>query len=171
MYRVGILTASDRCSAGLRSDTSGPLLAGLLPPARYCVHAYHVLPDSRPLLREMLRTLCDDQHCDLILTTGGTGFSPRDITPEATREIAERDVPGIAEAIRAHSMQKTPRAMLSRGISVLRGQTLIINLPGSPKAVQECMEVLIPAIEHGLDILQGTVMDCAAAAANEPAPL
>ena len=160
MYRVGILTASDRGAAGTRIDESGPLLARLLPAQQYTVVCYRVLPDDRTVLRDELRTMCDDLHCDLVLTTGGTGFSPRDITPEATRDIAEREAPGIAEAIRAYSMQKTPRAMLSRGAAVLRGESLIINLPGSPKAVRECMEILIPNIEHGIELLHGRDGEC-----------
>lgn len=161
MYRVGILTASDRGAAGTRIDESGPLLASLLPAQRYTVICYRVLPDDRAALQNELIAMCDDLHCDLVLTTGGTGFSLRDITPEATRDIAEREAPGIAEALRAHSMQKTPRAMLSRGVAALRGESLIINLPGSPKAVRECMEILIPNIEHGIELLHGRGGECA----------
>ena len=160
MYRVGILTASDKGAAGARTDESGPLIESLLP-EEYQVVCRSILPDERAPLAAELRRLCDEEGCDLVLTTGGTGFSLRDVTPEATRDVAERDVPGIAEAIRAASLAVTPRAMLGRGISVLRGRTLIINLPGSPKAVRESMAVFMDVIGHGLDVLRGTAGDCA----------
>lgn len=159
-YRVGIVTASDRCAAGERQDESGRVLAELLPEERYTTVSYTVLPDEKAALTQEFIRLCDEMHCDLVLTTGGTGFSPRDITPEATQAVAERQACGIAEAIRLHSLEKTPRAMLSRGTAVLRGSTLIVNLPGSVKAVRECMEILIPTVEHGLDVLRGQVNDC-----------
>lgn len=108
-----------------------------------------------------MKAIADDGRAELILTTGGTGLSPRDVTPKATQDVAERMVPGIAEAMRAYSMQFTPRAMLSRAVSAIRGQTLIINLPGSPKAVRECLEYLLPTLEHGLEILTGQANNCA----------
>lgn len=154
MYRVGIITASDRSAAGVRADESGPLIARLLP-ENYQAVSLRILPDDRAALRAELIRLCDGLSCDLVLTTGGTGFSPRDVTPEATRDIAEREAPGIAEAIRAASLKITPHAMLSRGVSVLRGRTLIINLPGSPKAVRESMSVFMGAMGHGLELLRG----------------
>lgn len=160
MYRVGIITASDKGAAGTRVDESGPLIRTLLPQGYEAV-SLRVLPDDRTALADELRRLCDEVGCDLVLTTGGTGFSPRDVTPEATRDVADRDAPGIAEAIRAASLAITPRAMLSRGVSVLRGHTLIVNLPGSPKAVRESMAVFMDVIGHGLDVLRGDAGDCA----------
>ena len=133
----------------------------MLEAAGYTVTAQQLLPDDRAQLAQAMRAIADDGLADLILTTGGTGLSPRDWTPEATLDVAERLVPGIAEAMRAYSMQFTPRAMLSRAVSVIRGQTLIINLPGSPKAVRECLEYLLPALGHGLEILTGAAGNCA----------
>ncbi|MGI6031260.1 MAG: MogA/MoaB family molybdenum cofactor biosynthesis protein [Eubacteriales bacterium] len=161
MYRVGIVVASDQGAAGLREDRSGPAIQEMLPSDRYQVVSLKVLPDDRLLLEEELRRLCDLEGCQLVLTTGGTGFSPRDVTPEATLAVAHRMAPGIAEAIRAGSMAYTPRAMLSRGVSVLRGQTLIINLPGSPKAVRESLALVLDSVEHGLEILLGRTDECA----------
>jgi len=120
-----------------------------------------LLPDGEQPLKAQLMRLCDQRELDLILTTGGTGFTPRDLTPEATRAVAEREVPGIAEYIRAYSMQITPRAMFSRGVSVLRGKTLIINLPGSPKAVEESLDAFLAHLPHALDMLRNSVQDCA----------
>ena len=160
VYRVGVLTASDKGAAGAREDKSGPRIAELLPDS-FTVTNYRVLPDDKDRLMEELCYLCDRAGCDLVLTTGGTGFSPRDVTPEATLAVAERQVPGIAEAIRAASMRITPRAMLSRGVSVIRGKTLIVNLPGSPKAVQESMDVFLDVIPHALTLLRGEGGECA----------
>jgi molybdenum cofactor synthesis domain-containing protein len=128
--------------------------------AGYAIVLYRILPDERKELAEQLRSLCDQHQADLILTTGGTGFSPRDYTPEATLDVAERLVPGIPEAMRAYSLQKTNRAMLSRGVAVIRGRTLIINLPGSPRAAKENLECILPALEHGLAIMIGTAQNC-----------
>ena len=119
-----------------------------------------LLPDERMMIEEKLKELCDERETDLILTTGGTGFSPRDCTPEATLAVAERNAPGIAEAMRYASLQVTPRAMLSRGASVMRGKTLIINLPGSPKAVKENLEYILPSLSHGLEIMKGITGEC-----------
>lgn len=160
-YKVGILTASDKGAAGEREDKSGPLIEELLPESYYA-GCRLVVPDDRGTLEDALRRLCDDEGCDLVLTTGGTGFSPRDVTPEATLAVADRLAPGIAEAIRAESLKITPRAMLSRGVSVIRGRTLIVNLPGSPKAVRESMAVFMDTIGHGLNLLHGTDGECAA---------
>ena len=159
--RVAILTASDTGAAGAREDLSGREIRTMLEAAGYTVTAQQLLPDDRAQLAQAMRAIADDGLADLILTTGGTGLSPRDWTPEATLDVAERLVPGIAEAMRAYSMQFTPRAMLSRAVSVTRGQTLIINLPGSPKAVRECLEYLLPALGHGLEILTGAAGNCA----------
>lgn len=161
MYRVGIITSSDKGAAGEREDLSGPAIRELLPEAQYEVVSYCVLPDDKEqLMQEMVR-LCDEAGCHLVLTTGGTGFSRRDVTPEATIEVADRMAPGIAEAIRAYSMTITKRAMLSRAVSAIRGNTLIINLPGSPKAVKETLAYLMDTLPHGLDILLGDASECA----------
>ena len=162
MYRVAILTISDRSSTGVRDDASGlvvrdMVLAGL----QAEVVDYRIVPDERPEIEGALRTWADGGTVDLILTTGGTGLAPRDITPEATRAVIEREVPGIPEAMRAASLLKTPFAMLSRMVAGTRGRTLIINLPGSPKAVRENLEVVLPALAHGLDKLLGDPEDCA----------
>lgn len=153
--RAAVITLSDRCSSGQRQDLGGPLAAEFLEKAGYRVDAKLLLPDERDQLQEALIDLCDRRQVRLIITTGGTGFSPRDITPEATLAVAERNAPGIAEALRAESMKTTPRAMLSRGVSVIRGRTLIVNLPGSPKAVEEYLSFLLPTLSHGLEILSG----------------
>lgn len=133
----------------------------LLPEEKYQVISYRILADERKEIEQELRRLADEEKCNLVLTTGGTGFSVRDVTPEATLAVAERNAPGIVEAIRAYSMTITTRAMLSRGISVIRGETLIVNLPGSPKAVEESLTYILDALEHGMDILLGREGECA----------
>ena len=155
-----VITLSDRCAAGEREDKSGPAVAKRLTEAGYVVVEQLLLADEREPLERTLIRLCDQRQLELILTTGGTGFAPRDITPEATRAVAERDAPGIAEAIRAASLRITPRAMLSRAASVIRGKTLIINLPGSPKACMESMDVFLDQLPHALALLRGTPQDC-----------
>lgn len=160
MYRVGIITSSDKGAAGEREDLSGPAIRELLPTECYQVVSYQVVPDDKEILKGALIRLCDEEKCHLVLTTGGTGFSPRDVTPEATTEVAERMAPGIAEAIRAYSLSITKRAMLSRAVSGIRGNTLIINLPGSPKAVKESLEYILDTLPHGLDILSGETGEC-----------
>jgi molybdenum cofactor synthesis domain-containing protein len=152
-YRLAIVTASDKGAAGEREDESGAVIRRIAEKAGYTVVHYRVLPDEQPLLEAELRRLCDENIADLVITTGGTGFSPRDRTPEATLAVAERAVPGISEALRAASLGVTKRAMLGRGVSVLRGSTLIVNLPGSPKAVRESLSFIIDTLRHGLDIL------------------
>lgn len=161
MYKVGIITLSDKGAAGQREDVSGTKIRELLPSDCYEVVSYALLPDERELLKAELIRLSDEVACDLVLTTGGTGFASRDITPEATLEVAHRLVPGIAEAMRAYSMTITKRAMLSRGTSVIRRSTLIVNLPGSPKAVAESLLYLLDSLPHGLDILSGEASECA----------
>ena len=162
-WQAAVITLSDQGAAGQREDKSGPAIAERLKQNGYEVMEQLLLPDDRTGLEQELIRLCDQRQPDLILTTGGTGFSARDITPEATLAVAERNVPGIAEAIRAASLQITKRAMLSRAVSVIRGKTLIINLPGSPKACMESMDVFLDTIPHGLGLLRGTVHDCARA--------
>lgn len=152
---------SDKSYRGLREDLSGPLIEKLLPEDIFKVERYTLLPDEKPLLLQELIYMADELQLDLILTSGGTGFSPRDITPEASMEVADRAAPGIAEAIRAFSMKLTKSAMLSRGVSVIRKRSLIINLPGSPKAVREILDYILPVLGHGLEVLGGRVRECA----------
>lgn len=153
-YKTAIITLSDKGAAGLRKDTSGPAIRQmLLEDGKYSVEAEYLMGDEKDELTALLIKLADEEEFDLILTTGGTGFSPRDCTPEATMAAAERNCPGIAEYMRMQSCAITPRAMLSRGVSVIRGKTLIINLPGSPKAACENLGFLLTALPHGLDIL------------------
>jgi molybdenum cofactor synthesis domain-containing protein len=160
-YPVAIITASDKGSRGERVDTGGPLIKEIMEAHGYDVVSYKILPDEKDLLKAEMRRLADNGLAALVLTTGGTGFSPRDVTPEATLEIAERNAPGIAEAIRTNSMTITKRAMLSRAASAIRGKTLIINLPGSPKAVRESLEFIIDTLPHALEIVSGDAGECA----------
>ncbi|ABZ82686.1 molybdenum cofactor biosynthesis protein, putative [Heliomicrobium modesticaldum Ice1] len=161
MIRVGILTASDKGSRGEREDRSGRLIGEAIQTIGGAMVAYKVVPDERDQIAAALREMADDLGLDLIFTTGGTGLSPRDVTPEATLDVVDRMVPGIAEAMRAESMKITPRAMLTRGVAAIRGRTLIVNLPGSPKAVQECLDIILPALPHGIEILKGEAGECA----------
>ncbi|SHI11048.1 MogA/MoaB family molybdenum cofactor biosynthesis protein [Clostridium intestinale] len=161
MYSVGIITASDKGSKGERVDKSGDVIRKIVEANGYEVNRYVVVPDEREVLKKELTYMSDELKLNLIVTTGGTGFSKRDVTPEATKEIIEREVPGISEAIRAYSLTITKRAMLSRGVSGIRGNTLIVNLPGSPKAVRESLEYIITELEHGIKILIGEDSECA----------
>ncbi|PRR68689.1 MogA/MoaB family molybdenum cofactor biosynthesis protein [Neomoorella humiferrea] len=158
-FRIAILTASDKGSRGEREDKSAAVIREMVAGLGEVV-AYAVVPDERQILAAKLREFCDTVGVDLILTTGGTGFSPRDVTPEATRDVIEREVPGLPEAMRAASLKATPHAMLSRAIAGIRGKTLIINLPGSPKGVRENLATILPALPHGLAILKGEVGEC-----------
>ena len=160
-YTCAVITLSDKGSAGEREDRSGPVITEMMTEAGYEVIEQLLLPDGIEALSKELMRLADQRQVNVVLTTGGTGFSERDLTPEATIAVCDRMAPGIAEAIRYNSLQITPRAMLSRAASGIRKRTLIINLPGSPKAVRECLEFLLPALDHGLDILRGTGGDCA----------
>lgn len=162
MYTVSIITLSDKGYEGTREDLSGPFIENFLKQnGNFDIQSYTILPDDQQMLIEHMVDLCDDKKVHLILTTGGTGFSHRDITPEATLEVIDRHVPGIPEAMRWYSLQITPRAMLSRAESGIRKNTLIINLPGSPKAVGEILEYIMPSVEHGLDILNANASECA----------
>lgn len=160
MYTVGIITASDKGSEGRREDVSGAVIKELVTAAGYQVVSHEILPDDIPKLSEEMIRLADDLQVALILTTGGTGFSQRDVTPEATKKVIEREVPGIPEAMRAYSLQLTPKAMLSRAIAGIRKKTLIVNLPGSPKAVRETLEYILPPLHHGIQILVGDDGEC-----------
>ena len=160
-WQAAVITLSDKGAAGLREDKSGPVIARRLRENGYDVVEQLLLADEPEPLKEQLTRLADQRQLDLILTTGGTGFGPRDITPEAVLAVSHRNAPGIAEAIRAASMAITPRAMLSRGVSVIRGKTLIVTLPGSPKACAESMDAFLDVIPHGLELLRGTAADCA----------
>lgn len=161
MYRVGIITSSDKGAVGEREDLSGPAIEKILPDDLYRIVSYRILPDEIEILKEEMIRLSGEERCDLILTTGGTGFSQRDVTPEATLAVCDRMAPGIAEAIRAYSMGITKRAMLSRAVCGMRGKTLILNLPGSPKAVKEALEYVLDTLPHGIDILTGKAGECA----------
>ncbi|MDK2935893.1 MAG: hypothetical protein PWP62_901 [Eubacteriaceae bacterium] len=157
MYKTGILTLSDKGAKGQRTDLSGPQISQILAATNlYQVLKTEILPDDREAIKAKLIEWADQEKLDLILTTGGTGFSPRDQTPEATIAVCERLTPGIPEAMRYYSLAITPKAMLSRAAAGIRNRTLIINLPGSPKAVKENLEAILPALDHGLEMLLGS---------------
>jgi len=159
VIRVAILTASDKGARGEREDKSAAVIREMVADLGEVV-AYEVVPDERRLLAAKLQEFCDVVGADLVLTTGGTGFSPRDVTPEATRDVIEKEVPGLPEAMRAASLKLTPQAMLSRAVAGIRGKTLIVNLPGSPKGVRENLAAILPALPHGLAILKGEAGEC-----------
>ncbi|MFZ7133311.1 MAG: MogA/MoaB family molybdenum cofactor biosynthesis protein [Eubacteriales bacterium] len=161
MIRVGILTASDRGSQGDRVDKSGQIIKTRVEAFGGEIIEYMVVADEREIIASHLIHMADVLKLNLVLTTGGTGFSPRDITPEATLDVVQRQVPGIPEAIRAKSMEITNRAMLSRAVAGIRHQTLIINMPGSPKAVNESLDIILPVIPHAIEILTGQGGECA----------
>ncbi|MBC7959573.1 MAG: MogA/MoaB family molybdenum cofactor biosynthesis protein [Vallitaleaceae bacterium] len=161
MIKVGVLTASDKGSIGERVDESGQVIKDMIEQIDGEVVVYRMVADERGLISAALIEMADVFAADLILTTGGTGFSPRDITPEATLDVIDRLVPGIPEAIRQQSLLITSRAMLSRATAGIRNKTLIINLPGSPKAVRESMEIILPVLPHAIGILKGEAGECA----------
>ena len=158
---AAVITLSDKGFKGKREDISGPTLIKKLEEEGYEIVEYILIPDDRNMLQQSLKRLCDQRDVNLILTTGGTGCAPRDITPEATKEILDKEVPGISEAIRAESLKITPHAMLSRGVSGIRNKSLIINLPGSPKACLESVEVFIKPIKHAIKLIHGEEKECA----------
>jgi molybdopterin adenylyltransferase len=153
--RAVVVTVSDRCASGERADESGPALAALLEESGAHVLTREILPDDPIRLAERLRAHCDREDVNLVVTTGGTGLSPRDHTPEATRAVIEREAPGLAEAMRAGTLARTPAAMLSRGVCGVRGGALVVNLPGSPKAVRECFGIIRPVLAHAVSVLAG----------------
>ncbi len=161
MFKAAVLTVSDRCFRKERPDEGGPLVASILEEAGFPVAYSAIVPDEQEQIEAALREISDSGNIDLLVTTGGTGFAPRDVTPEATQAVCERLAPGIPEAMRYASMQVTNRAMLSRAQAGIRKKTLIINLPGSPKAAKENLSAVLPALEHGLTMLQGSPSDCA----------
>jgi molybdenum cofactor synthesis domain-containing protein len=160
-YRAAVITASDKGFSGERVDTSGAYLMDALNKLGYQVVSYCVLPDDKDTIAAEMIRLADNDLCELVLTTGGTGLSPRDVTPEATLSVADKLVPGISEAMRAFSMTVTHRAMLSRGVYVMRNKTLIINMPGSQKAVEECFDVIADVLPHGISTMRGESGECA----------
>ena len=160
MRRAAILTISNRGFRGEREDRSGPAVQEMLDNAGFSVAYFEVLPDDQRLIEEQLRRLADQSRFDLVVTTGGTGVSPEDVTPDATLAVIDRQVPGMAEVMRAASLAKTPHAMLSRAVAGIRGETLIINLPGSVKGAQENLEVVLPALQHALEKIQGDLSEC-----------
>jgi molybdenum cofactor synthesis domain-containing protein len=153
MIKAAVLTISDKCYKGGREDKSGKIVQELLHKNSYEIVKYEIIPDELNLIKEKLVNYCDELKVDVVLTTGGTGFSPRDVTPEATQKIIEKEVPGISEAMRAEGFKKTKRAMLSRGISGIRERTLIINLPGSSRGAKESLEVILDELPHGIDMI------------------
>jgi len=160
MIKVGVLTISDKGSRGEREDLSGKVIEETVKKINGEVKYYQIIPDEKDIIQEELIKAVDKLHLDLILTTGGTGLAKRDVTPEATLAIIEKEVPGISEIIRSESFKKTNRAILSRGMAGVRKESLIINLPGNPKGVRESLEIILEALPHGIEILKGQVTEC-----------
>jgi len=160
-FRAVVITVSDRGSRGERMDGSGPEISRMLEAIGMEIINQRIVPDEKEVIRQLLLECCDRGDADLILTTGGTGVSPRDVTPDATREVIEREIPGMAETMRHQSAATTPHAMISRALAGIRGRTLIINLPGSPKAAKENLGVIIPALKHAIEKIKGDESECA----------
>ena len=160
MFTAGILTISDKGSRGERQDKSGEAIREILSKTDARIVNYAIVPDEKELIIEKLVSWADKDNLDVVITTGGTGLTPRDVTPEATLAVVDRIVPGFAEAMRAESLKKTPHAMLSRAVVGTRGKCLIVNLPGSPKAVRECLQVILPALPHAVETLKGQAGEC-----------
>jgi molybdenum cofactor synthesis domain-containing protein len=161
LISVAIITISDKGSRGEREDLSGPAIKELILPLPAQIQFYQVIPDETKVISHTLKDCSDKLNCDLVITTGGTGVGPRDVTPEATLAVIEREIPGMAEVMRMESLKKTPHAMISRAVVGIRGHSLIINLPGSPKAVKENLSALLPALSHAIDKIKGDDADCA----------
>ncbi len=161
MFSVGIITISDKGASGTREDLSGPEIKNIIVSLPAEVKEYEIVPDSKDLIANKLKEWTDNRGIDLIIPTGGTGVSPRDVTPEATREVIEKEIPGMSEVMRMESLKKTPHAMISRAVVGIRHHSLIVNLPGSPKAVKENLQAILPALPHTLLKLKGDETDCA----------
>lgn len=161
-FTFGVITVSDKGSRGERVDESGAVAIELLESIGGVVKKYIIVPDEKEEIKDAIIEMTDNLKVDFVVTSGGTGFSPRDVTPEATLEVIERIVPGIPEAMRAESLKVTPKAMLSRATAGIRKKSLIVNLPGSPKGVRECLEIIMPVLKHGIEILRGEASECAA---------
>ncbi len=161
MFTAAVVTLSDKGSRGEREDLSGKVITEIVEEMGGCLREYVLIPDEANILREKLLLFADEKGIDLILTTGGTGLGPRDITPETTAALLHKEIVGMAEVMRSESMRKTPHGMLSRAVCGFRGGSLIINLPGSPKAVRECLEAVRPALPHALELIKGNSGDCA----------
>ena len=161
MFTISILTVSDKGSQGKREDKSGEAIIEIVSQMDARVVDYAIVPDERDIIARKLTVWADSGKVDMVITTGGTGLAPRDVTPEATLDVIDKTVPGFAEVMRAESLKKTPNAMLSRAVTGIRKKTLIINLPGSPKAVRECLEVIMPALPHAVETLRGEASECA----------
>ncbi len=160
MLTAAVLTVSDKGSRGEREDLSGPAAKEILQKDNWNVIKLDIVPDEKQMIKEKLMEYADKLSVNVVFTSGGTGFSTRDVTPDATLSVIERETPGITEAMRMESLKKTPRAMLSRAVAGIRKKTIIINLPGSPKGVRECMEIVLPSIKHGVEILNGQTSEC-----------
>jgi molybdopterin adenylyltransferase len=165
MIRAGVITVSDRSSEGSREDTSGPAIAAMLKALSIDVCQSLIIPDEKDRIKNAIKQFADKDKLDLIITTGGTGVSPRDVTPDATLEIIEKQIPGMAEAMRYKSMQITPYAMISRAVAGIRGQSLVVNLPGSPKGAKENLEVILPALKHTIEKIKGDPAECGSSTA------
>jgi molybdopterin adenylyltransferase len=161
MIQAGIITVSDKGSQGKREDLSGPAIAEMLAGADIIVQHTSIIPDEQDVIQKEIIDFADVKNLDLILTTGGTGVSPRDLTPDATLKVIDKEIPGMAEAMRRQSMLITPHAMISRAVAGIRGKTLIINLPGSPKSVRENLTVVLPALKHAIEKIKGDDSECA----------
>ena len=161
-FTFGVITVSDKGSRGERVDESGAVAIELLESIGGVNNKYIIVPDEKEEIKKAIIEMTDNLKVDFVVTSGGTGFSPRDVTPEATLEVIERIVPGIPEAMRAESLKVTPKAMLSRAAAGIRKKSLIVNLPGSPKGVRECLEIIMPVLKHGIEILRGEASECAA---------
>jgi molybdenum cofactor synthesis domain-containing protein len=161
MIKVGIITASDKGAIGEREDESGRVIEEIVEKIEGEVVDYQIIPDEKEKLKSKMLEMITESDVELLLTTGGTGVAPRDVTPEATMEVIDKEVPGIAEAMRMESLKVTSRAMLSRAKAGVVGETLIVNLPGSPKAVRECLDVIISALPHAIELIKGEAEDCA----------